>query len=262
MTEKQQVPTESTRQFDLVPLPSRGKLYPKNHPLYGIEAVECYYLTAREEDILTSPNLIRSGNMLNAVLKSVLVDRTIDASKMLLADRNAIMIWLRSTGYGPEYDVILTCNSCDESFHGTFDLSALDEYISEELPNDDGEFTFTLPVSKKTITFKLMTGEDENDVHKLSVARKEKLNVQVDNSITARFLKMITSVEGNTDLNVIRDFIDIMPIKDSREFKKYREKVESQLIMKQDITCTRCGALNAEVSIPITGAFFWPDIDA
>ena len=43
-----------------VELPSRGLLYPKDHPLKSGK-VEMKYMTAKEEDILTNQNYISKG---------------------------------------------------------------------------------------------------------------------------------------------------------------------------------------------------------
>ena len=49
-----EIPTEA------VPLPSRGAVYPVDHPLYNQETIEIRSMTAREEDILTSKALIKT----------------------------------------------------------------------------------------------------------------------------------------------------------------------------------------------------------
>ena len=57
MSEGTQFPTE------MVDLPSLGKVYPENSPLSSGK-VEIKYMTAKEEDILTSENLIKKGVVL------------------------------------------------------------------------------------------------------------------------------------------------------------------------------------------------------
>ena len=43
---------------EVIDLPSEGKLYPKEHPCSNGK-IEIKYMTAKEEDILTSQNLIK-----------------------------------------------------------------------------------------------------------------------------------------------------------------------------------------------------------
>ena len=47
-----------------VSLPSKGLLYPKDSPL-NKGFIEMKYMTAREEDILTNPNFIKKGNVID-----------------------------------------------------------------------------------------------------------------------------------------------------------------------------------------------------
>ena len=39
---------------EVVDLPSEGKFYPQGHPLHNKTAIEIRYMTAKDEDILTS----------------------------------------------------------------------------------------------------------------------------------------------------------------------------------------------------------------
>ena len=66
-----QVPT------DFVELPSQGKFYPKDSPLYGVEKLEVKYMTAREEDLLVSPALRKEGIAIDRVIDSLIVDKRI-----------------------------------------------------------------------------------------------------------------------------------------------------------------------------------------
>ena len=84
-----------------VTLPSKGLLYPKNSPLRkGI--IEMKYMTAKEEDILTNPNLIQNGTVIDRLLESLIVT-PIDYNELLSGDKDAILIAARVLGYGNEY---------------------------------------------------------------------------------------------------------------------------------------------------------------
>ena len=65
---KSQFPTE------IIDLPSKGKLYPKEH-LFSSGQVEMRYMTAKEEDILTSQSLLRKGIAFDRVLESLIVEK-------------------------------------------------------------------------------------------------------------------------------------------------------------------------------------------
>ena len=110
---------------DFVMLPSKGRIYPENSPLYNIEEIEVRHLTAADEDILTSRSLLRSGKAIDTLLDSVIVNKSIKAEELVSGDKNAIMTFLRITGYGPEYNVDLTCPGCNEDIKSEFDLTQL-----------------------------------------------------------------------------------------------------------------------------------------
>jgi hypothetical protein len=247
---------QPSRPFDIVPLPSKGLLY-KDGPLAGKEALEVYYLTAKEEDILTAPNLLRSGKVMDVLLKAVMVDRKIDVSQLLLGDRNAILVWLRSTGYGADYPVALQCEHCNRKFEYTFDLGALDVRFLECEPDDEGLFGLDLPASKKFVRLKFLTGADDEELDKMIRMRAKKVG-GTGNPMTVRLFKIVADVEGLDD-NEKRRFLETLPAQDSRTIRKFIFNNEPTVLMQQDAECTECGEENAEVVIPITPRFFWPD---
>ena len=258
-------PAGSSTEFeipsDVVTLPSKGLVYPKGSPLFGKENLQLQYLTAIQEDIITSPNLIQTGKMISALLKSVIKDRSVNVDELILGDRNTLLVWLRTTGYGGEYPVRLQCSECNATFEHEFNLAELDIKELEVEPDENGLFTFTLPVSKKIVKFKFLNGEDELDILKTTNSRKKKLQSQVDNSLSLRMFKVIKEVNGMEDQNQVRQFVSTMIAKDSRAFRNYMQSIEPGMIMKQDATCTSCGNVAEEV-VPIQANFFWPDSES
>ena len=84
-----------------VTLPSKGLLYPQDHPL-SKGVVEIKYMTAREEDILTNQNFIKNGTVIDKLLKSLIVTK-FNYNDLLVGDKNAILVAARILGYGSEY---------------------------------------------------------------------------------------------------------------------------------------------------------------
>lgn len=250
-------PTGFDVPFDVVELPSKGKLY-KGTSLEDKETIEVHYLTAKEEDILTSPNLIQSGKILDVLVKSVLKDRTIVAEDLLLGDRNTILVWLRSTGYGENYPIEISCQTCGHGFVNEFDLSSLDmNYLSVD-PDEDGTFTTTLPVRKNEVKFKLLTARDEAKILRKVEDMKKLSKSPVNSTATVRMKQSIVEVDGNSDPMNISRFVETMPVKDSKAFRSEVEKIEPGIDMHQEVACPSCGARHREV-IPIRANFFWPD---
>ena len=94
---------------DYVMLPSKGRIYPADSPLYNLEEIEVRHLTAADEDILTSRALLRTGKAIDTMLSNVLMNKSINVDDFISGDKNAILTFLRITGYGPEYDVEVDC---------------------------------------------------------------------------------------------------------------------------------------------------------
>ena len=116
MANENKFPTE------IVELPSKGYFYPEENPL-STGKVEIKYMTAREEDILTSQNLIQKGIVIDKLLEALVVS-DVNLDDVLIGDKNAIMIASRVLAYGKEYTFDYIDNQ-GESKEYTFDLAVL-----------------------------------------------------------------------------------------------------------------------------------------
>ena len=250
-----EVPVES------VPLPSEGKIYPADSSSYMKETIEIKAMTAREEDILTSRALIKKGTVISELLKSCIVDKTINVERLISGDRNALMTAIRITGYGSDYKVEVNCPECDEKETQEFSLSDLPIKRLSIDPVSPGEnaFEYELPVTKKKAIFRFLTGKDETNMSTESDRRKKKkLGGDVDNIVTSRLLHSIISIDGIDDKNKISLFVRNMPARDSRSLRKFMDDNEPGVEMKSWMTCGSCYE-QSEVSLPIGASFFWPD---
>jgi len=243
---------------EIVPLPSNGKVYPPDSALHGSEVVEIKAMTAKEEDILTSRALLKKGTVISELIKSCLIDRSVNPLDMLSGDRNALMVAIRITGYGPEYMVEMECPECNVKSPHEFNLAALPIKRLEIEPTAPGSnlFEFVLPMSKKNVKFKFMTGRDEEEIAALGEKQK-KLGLPTDSAVTTNLLYSIVSVDGTEDRGKISNFVKNMPARDSLYLRNYMRDNEPGIIMKQDTTCNACGH-SEEVSMPLGVTFLWP----
>jgi len=248
-----EVPVES------VPLPSNGVVYPSDSPLHGQETVDIRSMTAREEDILTSRALIKKGTVITELIKSCLVDKRVHVQDMLAGDRNAIMVALRITGYGAEYNVEADCPKCNTRSKQSFDLASMPIKRLEIEPVETGLncFEFKLPVTGKTVKFKFLTGRDEEEINTV-VERAKKQGALADNIVTTRLQYSIVAIEGKTDRSSINGFIRNMPARDSMALRKHIDAHEPGIEMKADLDCPSCNE-QSEVRVPLGASFFWPD---
>lgn len=248
-----EVPVES------VPLPSNGVIYDSSTGLYGKETLDIRSMTAREEDILTSRTLIKKGTVITELIKSCLIDKTINVDEMISGDRNALMTALRITGYGADYTVQVDCPECGATNKQTFMLTDLPIKRLEINPVAEGSniFEFELPVTKKKVQFRFLTGKDETEMNTIA-ERQKKQGLKSDNLVTSRLNFSVVAVDGVTDKSKVGMFIKNMPARDSLALRKHIDSNEPGIEMKSWMQCDSCDE-HSEVNLPIGASFFWPD---
>jgi len=243
---------------EVVPLPSGGKVYPVGHSFHATTQVEIKSMTAREEDILTSRALLKKGTVISELIKSCLIDKSVNPNDLLTGDRNALMVAIRITGYGQEYDAEIQCAECEVKSAQQFNLAALPIRSLELEPSEQGmnSFEFLLPHCKKTVKFKFMSGRDEEEIVATS-ERQKKVGIQSDAAVTTGLLYSVIAIDGITDRGKISNFVKMMPARDSLALRNYIRDNEPGIIMKQEVICDSCGH-SEEVSMPIGTSFLWP----
>jgi hypothetical protein len=170
------------------------------------------------------------------------------------------MIAIRATGYGSDYDAELECSECGMKAPRQFDLASLPIKrldIDPVIPNTN-LFEFVLPVCKKTVRFRFLTGRDEEDIM-LASEKQKKLGFASEATVTTSLLYSIVSIDGIDDRAKIAAFIKVMPARDSLMLRSYISDHEPGIIMCQETTCPACGHTE-EVNMPLGISFFWPKV--
>ena len=243
---------------EVLSLPSQGLLYPEDSPLRS-GTIDVKYMTAKEEDILTSTNLIQQGKVIDRLLESVIADSKVKPSDLLIGDKNALLLGTRILGYGKDYEVTITDPDTNQSVKQVIDLTTIQhKEVDTSLYENGNLFSFELPNSKKVIEFKLMTEQDENIVQE-TLKDYEKLTqvTGIDKGLTTRFKHMIQSVDGEKDQKTIDTFVDDEFLAlDARAFRKYRDEIEPDVVLKFDYTSQTGGS--HKIDIPLGIEFFWP----
>ena len=241
-----------------IELPSKGVFY-KN----GQKTVRVRHMTAESDDILFSTELLRSNKVLDAVLQFCIVDKTLSPDDMLIGDRNAVLVYLRRTGIGDNYNPgLVTCPSCIEEYEPDVDLSKLPLKYVETMPDESLWYDFLLPTMKKNIKFRLLSGNDENRMSKVTSkgGRKISGNYKIAPSVTERYRLQIMEVEGNKDKLYISKLISAMPLKDSITFREYVRIISPGVDFNYEFTCKNCGH-KYEEDVPINHRLFYPDAE-
>lgn len=237
---------------ELIELPSKGKLYPKESPL-STGKVEMRYMSAADEDLLTNQNYIEKGIVVDKLLQNLIVDKNIDYSQLLVGDKNALLIAARILGYGKSYTFTYMGEETE------IDLAQIqDKPMHEVIKNaTENRFSYTLPASNRVIEFKLLTHADEVMIEQ-ELKGLKKLGKEIVPELSTRLKYMILSVDGNEDRKVCRDFAENMLARDAREFRKYVAEIQPDV----DLKFYPENGPASGVQIPIGITFLYPDFEA
>ena len=239
---------------EVVDLPSQGLLYPKDSPLSSGK-IEVKYMTAKEEDILTSANLIKKGIVVEKLIESLVVDKSIDIDTILVGDKNAILIASRILAYGKKYEVEIDGQTVK------VDLTTLkDKEIDKSVfTKGVNEFEFELPATKRKLTFKLLTSGDEKSID-TEIKGYEKVGDGIGYDLTTRLKNMILSIDGDTKRASINSFVDNEFLsRDSLAFRTYANKIMPDVDMTSEYIDE--DGEEKEFTVPMTVQFLWPTIN-
>lgn len=218
--------------YDIIPLPSKGECYKSKQGRIAVS-----YLTAMDENIIISPNLYRDNMVLDIILKEKIRDQEIDPDNLLDGDRDAIILFLRSSAYGNMYNVTTTDPDTKKTFETKIDLSKI-KYKDFTLTGDEnGYFDFEMPLSKDKIKFRFLTHKDylnltkldELEMGNLRKAEIERYNeklqyyLEEDESLTSAERKDISN-----SINILKDWGN----KVEEESAKFSHRATNELEME------------------------------
>jgi hypothetical protein len=254
---------------EFVDLPSQGRFYPEDHYLHGVDSIEIRFMTAKDEDVLTSRSLLKKGVAIDRFLQNIIIDKKVRLADLLVGDKNALVVASRITGYGAEYQTKIACPACGDSQEYEFNLeeSVVNDggipSIASSAPitaegmsaTENNTWLVECPKSKVTVELCLLTGAHENYLVK-SQAMKKKQKLP-DAMLTDQLRQIIVSVNGSAEKKNVNKFIDIMPASDSRFLRGLYEKLMPNIDLTQHFECHSCGN-EQEMEVPFTTDFFWP----
>jgi len=234
--------------YDVIELPSKGIHYTNKK-----KSVRVAYLTASDENILSSPSFLNTNTVITELLKRKILDKDLNIEEIVEEDRQAILIFLRNTAFGSDYNLTITDDKTGNEFTVEVDLGSLKIKDFNLVEDTNGEYGHYLEKSKTEITFKFLTQKQEDEIEKI----KESWNGNgVAPVITKQLEMMIKSVGGVRDALKIRSFIETMPIKDSQDFRKFIQNNKPGLDLTQIVT-TPSGE-DVQVRIGFGVEFFRP----
>jgi hypothetical protein len=218
--------------------------------------VKVEYLTAFDENILTSPNLLNNGKVLDVLIERKVKDLGFDPKELLNGDRIAILLYLRTTGLGNEYNQMVF-NKDSELVEGIIDLTTLKTKKLEVNPDENNEFDFILPSSNKKIKFRLLTAKDDDEINEIDKKALEK-NKGVSTLQTLRLERSIMEIDGERDKMKISHTIKMLNLIDVRKLNKYITDIEPGIDFK---TVARTqGGESIDCFLRMGRSFWYPEI--
>jgi hypothetical protein len=256
---------------EIIELPSRGLIYSKDNPLSSGK-VEMKYMTAREEDILSTASYIKDGSVLDRLFQSLIISNgegtPIKYTDLVIGDKNAIMIAARVLGYGKDYNVEIQDPTSDKKQKEVIDLTQFEnkEYDgSTQSELHKNEFRFELPQSKRIVTFMCLTESKERLIkHKLDEYKKANRKLKKDEAsreLTTRMKVAILSIDDSYEIKDVENFVDneLFAV-DSRSLRSHMSKVMPDIDLSWEFISEETGGIS-EMTLPIGTGFFWPDTD-
>jgi hypothetical protein len=241
----------------VISLPSEGRCYPNDNPLSSGQ-LEIKYMTAREEEILSSQNLIKKGVVLDKLFESIIVDSSVNPDDIILGDKNAIMLATRILGYGPEYQIEMEDEYGDKK-KIEVDLGQVQtKDVNLDVLNEENTYKFTTPVGKNELEFKLLSHGDEKAIDADVKAMRKFNKGGVSTELTTRYRYIIKSVDGKDDTKSIVEFINNKFLaRDTRAFRDYISSISPDVNMEFEYENAETGEMEAR-PIPMGVGFFWP----
>lgn len=234
--------------YDVVELPSRGIHYENK-----VKSVRVSYLTASDENILSSPNLIATNSIVPELLKRKILDKNINVDELVEEDKQAILIFLRNTAYGSEYKMSLVDPKTQKEFDVKIDLSELSFKKFDLVSDENGEFNYHMEKSKYDIKFKFLNKKQEDELKKLSSEWKGEGIIPTK---TRELSFMIKSINSERDSLRIYNLIEKLPIKDAQDFRKFVNNNKPGLDLTRAVKTPSGEEIQVEVGLGIE--FFRP----
>jgi hypothetical protein len=247
------VPEELRTPYDIIELPSQGLLYPNKKDKVKVE-----YLTAMDESILTSPNIIANNKVVETLLSRKVKDLGFDTSELIEGDRIAILVYLRVTGFGNEYTQMVWNEKTGELEQGVIDLTTIKAKKLTVKPDENNHFDYELPISKKKIKFRFLNSKDEEEIDVIDEQQMKRNNTEISNRFMIALERQVYSIDGETDKIKLSNILKNLKIMDARALRQYISDIEPGLDL--NTTARTQGGESVPSFLKFGRSFFWPEL--
>jgi len=239
---------ESILPYDVVTLPSQGLFYTNKK-----KTLKVTYLNASDENLLASPAVQQAGTLVDTLLSKKIMDKDIKVSDMPDCDKEAVLIFLRNTAFGPEYTVKVTDQKTGKDFETTIDLSVLKMKEPDVVVDENNEFEFILKQSGKKTKLSFISPSDEVYLKEIDERYK---NDPISPYMTKQLEVMVKEIDGVRDAMTLSQVIQTMPIRDSQSIRKVVRENTPGLDLQIPVQTPSNESLNVRITLGVE--FFRP----
>lgn len=242
-------------------IPSRGIFYTNGElsPFVKNGELHVRAMSALDEINLKNPDQLFSGDALNTVFKTC-IDGIEKPTELLAKDVDAIMLFLRTVTYGPDYEFIAKHN-CENAKEHSY-VGNVDEMIGKSILIDptlvEKEYSVTLPNSQ-VVHLNPNRYRQILDVIKMNQGQKEiTVEIQKENLIMM-LLAVVNKIDNVTDRKHIEEWLRTAPVTYINRIALQSESINNWgPNLKYTCKCKDCGT-EFEVDIPINPVTFFTE---
>lgn len=238
-------------QWETFEFPSKGKFYSNIPAVVHIRA-----MTGEEEQILATPRWVKRGKAIDMIFRRC-IKESINTEELLSSDRTHLLIFLRGISYTPEYDVEIKCPNCSIKFAHVIDLNEVDV---NSCPDDFGpdQLQGTLPVSGFRYSYRLATGQDEQEIQNYREKRIQQWGDQgEDDTLLYRTALLLEEIEGVTMKKELALLLKKLPIQDVAHLRNEINTPPFGVDTQLGLLCPSCTE-EFKIDLPLETNFFFP----
>jgi len=225
---------------DVLTLPSEGKFYKSKK-----KSVKVGYLTASDENLIMAS---QPDDLIMNLVRTKLYEPDLRPDEMLNGDIEAILIFLRNTAFGPEYNISVIDPKTNQRYSTSIMLDELDFKKGIQLPDENGTYTTTLPKSQVQVTLRPLTYKELQDINKQAQSYPQG---RVAPKVTWRLQKQILSVGGDNTPTTINSFIEGLPIVDSKYIRNFLDENEPRLDLRKSVIAPSGEKVNVDITFGV-----------
>jgi hypothetical protein len=232
--------------------PSKGKFYTDIPSTIHVRA-----MTGEEEQILATPRWVKRGKAIDMIFRRC-IKEPINTEELLSADRTNLLIFLRGISYTPEYDVEIKCPGCSIKFAHVIELDDMEVTLCPEGFGPDS-LSGVLPVSKFRYSYRLASGQDEQEISGYRERRIQQWGDQgEDDTLLYRTALLLEDIEGVSMKKELALLLKKLPIQDVAHLRNQINKPPFGVDTELPILCPNCMD-EFKIDLPMETNFFFPE---